>query len=718
MITKEENKLEIERNKITPKEKKEDESGRPQYMSQLELTEEQETRIVKEIFLEFDEIKKERTEDQLESKLQELQNQYDGEVNENSEMQFNLHRPTTKIKVDFVTRSIIQAFYGSDPIFSISPRPEFMRQGGSEVCDKQEDFLDYKLDTIIPFRSPLNLVTHSATLFGTGILKLYHEIEREDRQREEEYEGNPTLIKDQNGQPVIDPNTGKPMMDNPVLKDFLLKYPEAPKDYPHYVEKLMTGKKISIKVKYKETTYNDPMPKYVDLKNFYVRRSVEGYKGLKSTMLIVERENYNWWELKREEKKGNFKDIDELMYKNIEDKDKGKKVKNHENESYDILRCTYYFRLKEDDDEETKVIVWIGEERKKVIGCIYWPYDGVESEYIPFSVKQKKTGFYQPGIGEDLTDLNIAEDAILNFTLEGAWSRNLITPITPEDSRADIQFLNKQFAHGLPINAQPGQFDFLQAHMPQQDTMSLLTLQQQLQQIADDVTGVSTAYATGKADPIDPSAPASKTIALMERSGINVREYIMNMTPAFNECAYIILQLYYQMSKEGQQFKVNPERLSQEVTGSNPFATLQRHEMIARTNIQAQAYVFDFNKMNEKKEDVAFYSMFRQEPLIAQNPQAVWFLLRTMGKRWSYKWRNEIDKILPSLDQLQQQKLNTAMQAVGAFVQQTVQQANVTGIPPQFDPMALLASVDQAVSEIVTPPSKEIVDARKKAQGG
>ena len=250
MITKEQNKLEIERLKITPQEKKEDEIGQPQYMSQRELTDEQKTRIVKEIFVEFDEIKKERNNDQLDAKWDELKNQYDGVVDENTDMQFNLHRPTTKMKVDFVTRSIVQAYYGSDPIYSISPRPEFMREGGAEVCDKQEDFLDYKLGTIIPFRAPLNLTVHSAVIYGTGIMRLYHEIETEERLREEEYEGNPQIV----GQ---DPQTGEPIIDNPVLKDFLMKYPEAPKDYPHYVKALMEGKKIKIQLKYDRELVSD-----------------------------------------------------------------------------------------------------------------------------------------------------------------------------------------------------------------------------------------------------------------------------------------------------------------------------------------------------------------------------------------------------------------------------------------------------------------------------
>jgi len=74
----------------------------------------------------------------------------------------------------------------------------------------------------------------------------------------------------------------------------------------------------------------------------------------------------------------------------------------------------------------------------------YFPWEGIECIYNPHHVIEEEDGFYQPGIAEDLTDLNIAEDAFLNFGLEGVWLSNMVTPIAPKNSDIDNQFLGRR----------------------------------------------------------------------------------------------------------------------------------------------------------------------------------------------------------------------------------------------------------------------------------
>jgi hypothetical protein len=50
-----------------------------------------------------------------------------------------------------------------------------------------------------------------------------------------------------------------------------------------------------------------------------------------------------------------------------------------------------------------------------------------------------------------LTDINIAQDAILSFFLEGQYIANLITPIVKEDSGIYDQMMAKEFRHGMPL---------------------------------------------------------------------------------------------------------------------------------------------------------------------------------------------------------------------------------------------------------------------------
>ena len=669
----------------------------PIYMERLELTDEQLKQLKEEFELEFDAIKAEREAEHLDDKCESLENQYQGKMQEDSRMQFNLNRNITRPIVNRVANFIKQGFFKSDPIYSVSPRPEFDKQGGQEVADKQQDYLDYKLDNL-PFRAPMGKVILSAAKLGVGILKIPHVIKTDKRKREERYQGDPKPVG-------IDPKTGQIIIENKGLKEFLSNWPKAEVDYPGLVQQLKDGKEINIIAKYQETIYNDPKPQFVELKNFYVRLATEGYEGLREAKLIVERKNYSWWELEREERKGNFYDIDELV-KDTNTKDK--KIANYEKETFDILECTYYFNLdNKDDSEPVRIIFWYAEKEKVIIGSVLYPYDIMY--YIPFYICEDRPGFYQPGLAEMSTDDHVAQSVLLNLALGGIYIRNTITPVT-DDQDVINQFLEKRFVHGIPIEGKPGTVDFLQKYMQNLDVGGILQMMQFMKQGQEENAG-SSSLMSGAETPFDPNAPASKTLALLKMAGISVDEYIATMTPSFNQVAYVLLQLYYQMSTEGRKYTIRPER----IVGDNPFAELSRNDMIARTNIQAQAYSYDFDKLEAKKEDFALWQILRADPVFNSNPESVYNMARVLVKNWSQKWNNNVDRILPSPKQFQQQQLITAIKAVSTFVQAVLQQSQATGLPPKFDPQQLLAMVGQMQKEVITPPSPEEMKAREEA---
>jgi len=694
-----EEQLEVEPNK-----KKLDEEEQYEvtaFQTKLVLDDQQKKALVDEMWLEFEAIKKERDELQLESKWDSLDRQYDGKVKEDPDRQFNLHKPVTKIKIDAIVNSLKKAFFESDPIYNISPRPEFQREGGQDVCDKQTDFIDYKIDEVIPLKPPMELVFHSAALKGTGFLRIDHKVLRQKRMREESYDGTPEV------QMV----RGQPQKVNKGLQQFLKSFGETAIKYKGYIKRLVAGKKIEIVVRYKDTCYNDPFPKYVDLKNLYIRLNTEGYAGMKETRLIVERESYTGWELEKKEAKGEFENIDKILKINESDDNKNK---DYLTEEYDILRCTYYYK-KENEKEESKIVFWVGEEKKEYVGGIQFPYYTVDCDYVPFYVKKKKPGIYGESIGSDLTDSNIAQDEFINLILEAMYMATMITPITDSDE-IESQFLEKRWTHGVPLKKKASEsLDFLQKYIKEPNVGGVALLMQILGRDDDDVSKISSLM-TGKESMLDPKAPGNKVLALIEQGKVNIQEYVLTCLPSFNELASIFLNIYYQISKEGREYRLKAER----VTGGKLFDTISRQEMVARTNIQAQAASFNFEKMNEKREDLALYQVMRQELLIARNPEAVYFLDKQLIKGWSKKWKNLVDKLLPPLDQFKKQQFGIALQAVGQYFQMVNEKAQITGQKPQYDAQQLVALVNDLQSESVTPPSPEVLKEREqnaKARG-
>jgi hypothetical protein len=676
--------------------KRAEEKGLPVYMERLDLSEEQKKRLIKEITAELKVIREERDSGHLEKKWKALDNQYEGKATEDELRQYNLNRNVTKVKIDSIVTDCKKAFFDNDPVFAVTPRPEFGKDAGLEICNKQQDFLDYKIDNL-PFEPEMDLVFHSAANKGTGWLELFYDIKREKRTREESYEAE--LI------PLGMGPDNKPMFQNKALEDFLSNWPNAVKDYPGYVERLQKGESITFIADYKETVYNDPRPKFHDLKDVFVRIKTDGYDGLKSTRLIAIRENFTYWELKKEEREEKFYDIDKLVGMDKE----GKRPENFETLDFDILKCYFYFKLKEEDEEETKMVCWINEEKKMVIGSILYPYYAVACPLIPFYIKRKVKGIYQPGVAEDLTDSNLAENAILNLTLEAAHIGNTVTPIT---SNPDVhaQFLEKRFAHGIPIEAKSGEIDFLQKYMRPADLGGLVNLMQYLILGDDQVSRVSSLM-TGQESPTDPTAPARKTLALLQQSGKGISDYVAHLIPSFNEIGYILLAIYYQMSKQGRAYTIRPEH----VVGNNPFGELRRNEMVARTNIQAKAYAFEFDKVNEKTLDLSLYQTVRQEPLVAKNPDAVYTLLKNLVDGWSTKWKNISNKVIPSLEDFKKMQLQTALQGVAMYANAVLENAKNTGVEPEFDVDKLLPVIADLQAQLVTPPDEEAVKQQEKA---
>lgn len=704
---------EIETDKLSKKEVEQQKEGLPRYMAKLTLSEDDKKAIVDEVFKEVEYIDAQRKDEQIDENYLMLDNLYNGKMAQNEDLQFNLHLQTTKIKVDRVSNYLTQAFFQVEPRFTISPLPEFMEEGGDEICEKQTDFIDYKVDNIIPLESECKRVFHHCTLKGLAWLKLTHLIRKADRKRKETYTASYEPVLDRAGEVIIDPQSGQPVMKNVGLEDFLNNYPDAVNKYPGLVKRLATaeeGTKINLVVKYKQITYNDVYPVFVPPEKLKVRTSVKNYDDLCEQKWIIEEMEKSWWELKKGEEAGDFYDIDKLIPE-VKDARNAEESQNYMFEEYPIYLATGYMKIN-NEDEYTKLQVWIAKDKKLVIGSMIYPYFAVECNYVPFNIKRKKNTIYEDGLGIDLIDNNIAEDALLNFILEGYWTSSMITPIVRPNSNVASQFLEKRWTHGLPIESDPNEIGFLNNLIKPMDIGGGSHLLAFLKRLDDDISSVSS-YTSGRADPIDPDAPAKKTLVLLDQTNINVGEFIKNTLVSFNKVAEIILQIYYQMSEEGLKYRIRPEKV---VKGGNPFGTIKRSEMIARTNIQSQATAYNFDKFREKKEDVALYSIIRQEPQIAKRPESVYYLIKTIIKGWSPKWKHRVEQILPPLEDFNKELQAKAVQAVALYMDKVAQQAEMTGQESQVDANALKALIADLQAEEVTPPSEEVQKERAKQE--
>lgn len=673
----------------------------------LKYNEEQQTRLVKEILEEETAIDEERRDvhgEDYDQFCKSMDNQYAGVMPRREGQIFNVDTGITSIKVDRIIGDSMEAILGVEPRISVVPRPGFAQtDNGQEICNRQEQFLDYAMDERLPVDLELEKAAKNGALKRVGIVKLSHKVVIRKRVRHEFYSGKIEMSED--GIAKI------PGLES-LLEAHADRIKEDPDKYAPYIRKLQAGKDAEFDAEYNDVIYNDPFVESIKPENFKVRKSVSSYEDLADTELTIELREFTYWELKKLEKTYDFINVDKLLYADESDERNKKERDGARNEKYCIRECVKYFKEKEDSAEEPKKIVcFISKDRDIYLGGIYYSFTVLDCQYFPVWVKMEGDGFYQGSIAKDLTSAHIADTALLVMILDGVWKRNTMTPITPEDSPVDQQISSHLWIEGMPLHARPDEIDFLNKYMPQLDLNAMLASRESVQRIADDKSRVSQ-LKTGTESRLDPTAPAQKTRDLIMQSDAGIRKYTTNIAKAFNRLATGILQMYYEISQNDQKY-LN-KRIGDVTNNKDIFKVITRQQMIAKTSIQSMSYAYNFDKQREKEDWLTFYKLFRQEMLIAKSPERVLYLLQTIGKSWSPAVKNALHKLLPDMAQMKQEEMMVAIQAVAIYTQQVIKEAQMTGQQPQFDPEQMLAVIGKMREQMVNFPSKEEMKAQQK----
>jgi hypothetical protein len=660
-----------------------------EFKVKIDLTPDQQKELEEAAFLEFDALKAEREELGLEKKWEALQAQYDGQLAPIKAIDFAIDVRESKIKVDSIVRAAKEAFFPEDgSVVDVAPRPETARNDGWAVAEKQQQFLDFAMSEEIKPEVAFAKCFTSVFKLGVGIIKICWSYRQETRRREEHWAAKIVQV----GQMP----DGTPIMDNEGLRSFLQAYPDAMERYPLQCGRLLEGKDVDIVVAYKEQVRNNPQYKYIKLEDFYVRNSCEYNDGLLSEHLIGERQEYSYFELMKMQDCGEFENVEEL-WNDAEDKTKG--GDDHTTKMYKVMEFTTYMKLKPSDKEETKIKCWFGEDKKVFLGAISYPYYSIDIDYVGFWAAYNDKGFYAGGdsVMFDLRDTHIAQDALISLMLQSIYIRNIITPIVKEGSEMEQMFLDHEFKNGSPITVDDMTDDvgkgFGYVQWPATDTNGGLVMLEKLKRIGSDVSRVSD-LVTGGDSNLDPSAPASKTIALLQQSGVGIKDYIKSMLPSFNILAGYLLQMYYQMSTDDRKYRIRTK--GKQVTGQDIFGDILRSEMIVKTNIQSRAAAFAFDKVMEKREGLAALQMIQSNPYLVRKPKVLYSATKIFLSTFGGRWKTLADT-MPTDEEFAQEMMQVTMQAVQALFQQAKQKQQVTGVAD--DPRQIMAQAPGVVEE-------------------
>lgn len=629
------------------------------YRPKIDLTEEQKQELIMYMEANLDMIDKERRDDCSETRWRELDNQFWGNVREDSETMFKTHVHLTYDRCTKIENRLHQAFFESDPVFSVTTRPGYSGNMGEDDATLQEQYLDYIVDTDMHLKEQFSKIFHEATLKDGGIAKIVYEKDYEYVRKVESYKG------DENG-----------------LFQFLINYKDAKTKYPGYVRKLENGEDIKIVAYKPECTYEGPRLYFTPFEDFFISLRTQGMLGLRFSRFFAERQRYSWHELLDEVEENRFdKDaVEDLMY-NFSDE--GATLNpSYMDEEYQVFECNLFYDIK-GQNKPKRIVVWYERERRIILSAIHYPYDHGRPYYIPFFTTNKKSGWHQPGAGIILKPQNVVANASTNLMLDKAFYQlQPIMRVSPNTGAAS-RIMMRKWRIGDPLVAGQGEVEMMNFNVGGfSELLNIITYNDRL---ADSSIGVNSANLSGRADPVDPDAPAKKTTALINETNINIKAYILSLLPSFQELGHQLLQLMAQY-KDTDRFKLRHSS----VTGQEAKTTISAEQMRFRTNLTPNAYMFEPDKVNEKRLNLSLLQALTGNPVLAtflqRDPKAAWELGRMTVKSWSQAHANKINQIWPDEQQVNKQMVDVQKQAIMEMMQE--QQGQVRPPMPGQQPPA------------------------------
>lgn len=687
-------------NSITLKEKEEESTDFPKFLSSLDLTDKEKKRVLKEITDRFDQLKKDRNAVNVASKWDSYERQY-GEGKKNTDFRFKAHVDVTKRIIRSIKRGVIESVLGMNPIFTVDARPQLAKNGNhTKLTYDIEDFLDFEMDENIHLESKVDPNVKNTGVLGTGFFKLSYYPRIEKEVDEEVYDGSQFEI-DSEGNPV-----------NKGLQSFIECYPEPPKEsvdrnrWEKYIEKLTDGEKINIEVEKDVIKDNHAMITNIDPRNLWVDVRCNDIYELERSELIVEKRTFTWRELKLEEKEGRFQDVDDLK----KEKD-GKDREKYDCNLYTVYECVYYFK-RDNKDEAEKIVVFYEESLEIVLGAISYPFKYVPCYYFPTWLTKEEDGIYGNSIADDVKTTNVAQDVILNRMLEQIDNDSADRMVLRKGSTILKQLLVGGVHGKLPliIGKDEQEPTFVNQYRRPQNYGNHMMALNMLDKNAADATGIGD-MTSGEPSRHDPTSPGNKTIALLQVMGVNIEYYVKTYIRAINPLANALLGFYYQITNEGRMFMRDPSR----VTGENKvWGEISKSDMRAKVKVYSQAHIYNFDKLNKQKSAMFLYSTIRQEPLIANDAEKVRVLLKEIIESAGESWRSMANNILPPIEQIKQDELMKAAAGVQfwydkkvAEKKEQIKNGTATDTVIQINPAEILQSVKQSIATVATPPSKE-----------
>lgn len=474
--------------------------------------------------------------DQIETAMADIQSRFEEERNQFEGLMpggdypypgaFRLNVPITKRKVREIANRLKQAYLDSDPIWAVISHTLPL-----DVTTEIEKGLDHQVDNELEAADDLSQAIFEAVLHGVGAIEpgwAYLEDVMRDVAVYQPFDGvNPQTLAD--------------------LLRFEQDYPnwQDDKEAKRLHNQIARGKEVRSEVVYRTATVNRPCVSHVPAKDLRLYPHLNHRLDLQRSPVYGYVKRYTRLDLEALAADGTLDD-DQMsrVFPSADDTSAQREM-----EDYEVARLTVRYALSA-DDEPVRYKVWYERKSGAILRCRAFPWWLNEPDLVLFHVRQEEPGIFKRGIAWDLKDTHVVANVTMSLYLNGADLANSMRFKAKKGSLAEQHLLNRRWSPHLPMpwSQDPGEVESMQmstAHLG-----PLIQAHELMKRQSDEETQ-TTNLQSGRESPTDPSAPATKTIALLQQVEPNTKEYLRSLEPGFRLLGKWVLWLYYQGKRLG-----------------------------------------------------------------------------------------------------------------------------------------------------------------------
>lgn len=525
---------------------------------------------------------------------------------------FRINYPVTKRKVREIANRVKQAYLDSDPVWGINlDDPQLF-----ELATKVEKALDAAMDHELDEEDDLAQAIFESAKHGVGVLVpgwLYHEERLRDLESWRGFDGT----------------TLESLED---LAAFEQQYPQWREERAlvEIHQLLARGQDVTREITKTVVVKNHPDFQHVEATRLRVYPTTAGYEGLRTTPVYGFVSTYTRFQLEALATSGV---IDEEALASLlpassaqEEPDPDAQV-----EEFEIFQGTIRYQLP-GDQESTRYKVWYAVTEQLVLRMRFWPWWYYEGDLLPFYVRQEASGFFKPGIADDVVEEHTVINALLNLYLNAIDMANSMRWKAKYKSLAYAHILSRRWSPHLPAPWKDNPNEVESMVTPTNHLNAIVSGLELMRRQSDEATGTSSLQ-SGRESPTDPTAPGIKTIALLQQVQPNEKDTLRSLEPSFRQMGVWTLWLYYQGLTLGWIDEL-PDGLRL------PPAMLPE---IAK-RLHPRAMLFELDRQGRFERNVGLLSL-TQKILGGSRPDVVLKMLRVVISQADSQWARLVDTL-------------------------------------------------------------------------